>query len=118
MTQRADGERTQRPHPVIARVADADRMQRSASGLALPFPTTRVDARVALATAMHAGPGVYAVLVGDRRSRVTAMSGWPERWDRRPEVQAQLRRDVLARPARATQVRHRCCLLFAAHDLA
>lgn len=43
----------------------------------VPFPTTGVDARVALATSMHAGPGVYAVLVG---SGMSSAAGVPTGW--------------------------------------
>lgn len=42
-----------------------------------PFPTAGVDGRVALATSMHAMPGVYAVLLG---SGVSSGAGIPTGW--------------------------------------
>lgn len=43
----------------------------------VPAPTAGVDPRVALATAMHVGPGVYAVLVG---SGMSSAAGIPTGW--------------------------------------
>ena len=43
----------------------------------VPFPTHGVDPRVALSTAIHAAPGVYAVLVG---SGMSSAAGIPTGW--------------------------------------
>jgi hypothetical protein len=43
----------------------------------VPAPTAGVDARVALATSLHAAPGVYAVLVG---SGMSSAAGIPTGW--------------------------------------
>lgn len=60
------------------------------SGLAVPVPTTGVDPRIALATAMHAAPGVFAVLVG---SGMSTAAGIPTGWQ---VVQDLVRRIALA----------------------
>src|SRR5262245_34663026 len=44
---------------------------------AVPSPTIGVDGRVAIATAIHASPGVYAVLVG---SGMSSAAGIPTGW--------------------------------------
>jgi hypothetical protein len=44
---------------------------------AVPVPTSGVDLRVALATALHAAPGVYAALIG---SGVSSAAGVPTGW--------------------------------------
>lgn len=43
----------------------------------VPTPTAGVDGRVALATAIHAAPGVYAVLIG---SGMSSAAGIPTGW--------------------------------------
>lgn len=51
--------------------------QLSRSAAAIPVPTTGVDPRVALATSVHAGPGLYAVLVGSGMSSAAGVrTGW------------------------------------------
>ena len=68
-------------------------MSKAESGIALPVPTSGVDPRVALATAMHAAPGVYAVLVG---SGMSTAAGIPTGW--------QVVQDLVRRIARAEGV--------------
>src|SRR5580704_4413137 len=58
--------------------------------LAVVSPTTGVDGRVALATSMHAAPGVYAVLVG---SGMSSAAGIPTGWQ---VVQDLIRRVAIA----------------------
>ena len=57
---------------------------------AVPIPTAGIDPRVALATAIHAAPGVYAVLIG---SGVSTGAGIPTGW--------QVVQDLIRRIARA-----------------
>jgi hypothetical protein len=52
-------------------------MQDDPGGLVVPMPTEGIDPRVALATAIHAAPGVYAVLAG---SGMSTASGIPTGW--------------------------------------
>jgi hypothetical protein len=54
------------------------------------FPTSGVDPRVALATSMHAAPGMYAVLVG---SGLSTAAGIPTGWQ---VVQDLIRRVAVA----------------------
>lgn len=56
----------------------------------VPSPTSGVDGRVALATALHAAPGAYAVLVG---SGLSSAAGVPTSWQ---VVQDLLRQIALA----------------------
>lgn len=56
----------------------------------VPSPTTGIDGRVSLATAIHAGPGVYAVLVG---SGMSSAAGVPTGWQ---VVQDLIRKVALA----------------------
>lgn len=57
---------------------------------AVPSPTAGVDPRVSLATALHAAPGVYAVLVG---SGMSSAAGIPTGWQ---VVQDLVRKVALA----------------------
>ena len=57
---------------------------------AVSFPTIGVDGRVALATSLHAAPGVYAVLVG---SGMSSAAGVPTGWQ---VVQDLIRKVALA----------------------
>ena len=68
-------------------------MQQPMPGRAVPFPTTGIDPRVALASAVHAGPGIYAVVVGSGMSSAAGIStGW------------QIVQDLVRRIARAEGV--------------
>lgn len=65
----------------------------SRAPVSVPSPTTGVDPRVALATAIHAAPGVYAVLVG---SGMSSAAGVPTGW--------QVVQDLIRRVAKAEGV--------------
>ncbi len=65
----------------------------SPTATSVPSPTTGVDPRVALATAVHAAPGVYAVLVG---SGMSSAAGVPTGW--------QVVQDLIRRVAKAEGV--------------
>ena len=59
----------------------------------VPVPAGGVDGRVALATAIHAAPGVYAVLVG---SGMSSAAGIPTGWQ---VVQDLIRKIAIAEGA-------------------
>lgn len=61
-------------------------------------PTSGVDGRVALATAVHAAPGVYAVLVG---SGMSSAAGVPTGWQ---VVQDLIRKVALAEGVNPAEV--------------
>ncbi len=65
------------------------------------LPTDGVDGRVALATALHAAPGVYAVLVG---SGMSSAAGVPTGWQ---VVQDLIRKVALAEGADPAEVEDR-----------
>ena len=65
------------------------------------LPTDGVDGRVALATALHAAPGVYAVLVG---SGLSSAAGVPTGWQ---VVQDLIRKVALAEDADPAEVEDR-----------
>ncbi len=65
------------------------------------LPTDGVDGRVALPTALHAAPGVYAVLVG---SGVSSAAGVPTGWQ---VVQALIRKVALVEGADPAEVEDR-----------
>lgn len=65
------------------------------------LPTDGVDSRVALATALHAAPGVYAVLVG---SGMSSAAGVPTGWQ---VVQDLIRKVALAEGADPAEVEDR-----------
>src|SRR2546421_3436230 len=68
------------------------------SAVAVPLPTTGVDPRVALATSIHAGPGIYAVLVGSGMSSAAGVrTGWQI-------VQDLIRRVAVAEGANGNEV--------------
>jgi len=76
--------------PTPSRGTRADHMGDPPSFAPVPVPTTGVDARVALATSLHAAPGVYAVLVG---SGMSTAAGVPTGW--------QIVQDLIRRVAAA-----------------
>ncbi|MGD0085004.1 MAG: hypothetical protein ABSD78_17670 [Acidimicrobiales bacterium] len=65
------------------------------------MPTNGVDGRVALATAVHAAPGVYAALVG---SGMSSAAGIPTGWQ---VVQDLIRKVALAEGIDASDVENR-----------
>jgi hypothetical protein len=66
------------------------------------MPTNGVDGRVALATAVHAAPGVYAALVG---SGMSSAAGIPTGWQ---VVQDLICKVALAEGVDANDVESRC----------
>ena len=75
----------------------------------VPSPTSGVDGRVALATALHAAPGVYAVLVG---SGMSSAAGVPTGWQ---VVQDLVRNIALADGVDPAEVEHHPERWWAAH---